>query len=94
MQQDSPFECRFNGHLPVREERERTTSHRPRDSISWWDAWIGWPARPIVTGRKTVFWYSNSALLSNEKFGSLEEGPVSRAYAYPRLTEGDTFRCG
>jgi len=21
MQQDTPFECRFNGHLPLREER-------------------------------------------------------------------------
>jgi len=85
MQQDSPFECRFNGHLPLREERVRTKNAREDCK----------PSRPIVTGRKTVFWYSNSALLSNEKFGSLTIGAcIQGLHVIQALHRGKTFRCG
>jgi hypothetical protein len=73
MQQDSPFECRFNGLLPV-PGRAREDCKPSSTRFPWWDVWIGWPARSIVTGPKLVFWYSNSALLSNEKFGNLRIG--------------------
>src|SRR5262245_48511359 len=69
VQQDTPFECRFNGHLghlPVAGRACEDCSHRPR-AIPFLVGCVDRVAKRASSSRapKSVSRYSHSALLSN-----------------------------